>query len=60
MTSTDEINHIVESILKKYPPEDRWPSNITDQVFLAIEKSKYVYFKQYQTLIGQKVNTENE
>ena len=52
MTNSDEINHIVESILKNYPQEERWPSNITDQVFLAIETSKYVYYKQYQTLLG--------
>lgn len=52
MTNTAEINHIVQSILKNYPEAERWPSNITDQVFWAIEKSKYVYFKQYEILIG--------
>ena len=52
MTNNDEINHIVHSILKNYPQEERWPTNITDQVFLAIEQSKYVYLKQYQTLLG--------
>lgn len=53
MTNIDEIEHIVQSILKKYPQEERWPSNIIDQVFLAIEKSPYVYRKQYAILIGK-------
>ncbi len=52
MSDLDEINHIVTSILKGFPQEERWPSNITDQVFLAIEKNTYVYFKQYKILIG--------
>jgi hypothetical protein len=52
MSDLDEINHIVTSILKSYPQEEHWPSNITDQVFLAIEKNTYVYLKQYKILIG--------
>jgi hypothetical protein len=52
MSDVDEVNYIVRSILKNYPQEKRWPPNITDQVFQAIEKNTQVYLRQYLTLIG--------
>jgi hypothetical protein len=52
VVDTEELDHMVRKILGAYPEDKRWPINIIDEVFLAIENSKYTHLLHYNQMIG--------
>lgn len=53
----EEFEDVIIDILKTYPNR-RWPSNIIDRVFLAIEQNPY-YYKRYQEFANGEYGTTN-
>jgi hypothetical protein len=53
----DEFEDVVDEILRKYP--NRWPADIIDQVFVAIENDPYKMKRYHEFADGDYATTNS-